>query len=50
MSLDKKLITDLGVMQGSEESIPLYYDNYEVITQMRELEYHQKCSEKIPTY
>ena len=29
----KKFITDLGVVPGSNEPIPLYLDNYRAITQ-----------------
>ena len=46
----KKFITDLGVVPGSEEPISLYYDNNGVITQIKEHESHQKCSEEVPAY
>ena len=38
----KKFITDLGVMPGSEEPIPIYYDNNGTITQAEEPKSHQK--------
>ena len=37
-------------MSSSKDSIPLYYDNYMIITQMRELGSHQKYSEEFLTY
>ncbi len=43
----KKFIIDLGVLLGNKEPIPLYYDNYRVIAQMREPESHQKYSEEV---
>ena len=46
----KKFITDLGVVPSNEESTSLYYDNYGVITQIREPGSHQKCSEEVPAY
>ncbi|CAL9111403.1 unnamed protein product [Musa textilis] len=38
----KKFIIDLGVVPSNEESIPLYCDNNEAITQAKELRSHQK--------
>ena len=46
----KMLITDLRVVTNSEKSTSLYCDNYGAITQIRELESHQKCSEEVPAY
>ena len=46
----KKFIIDLGVVPGNEELIPLYYDNYRAIIQMREPRSHQKCFDKVTTY
>ena len=46
----KKFVTDLGVVPSSEELIPLYCENNRVIAQTKELRYHQKCSEDVPTY
>ena len=38
----KKFITNLGVMPGNEESIPLYCDNNGEIAQAKEPRSHQK--------
>ena len=46
----KKFITDLRVIPGNKELIPLYNNNYGVITQIREPRSYQKCFEDVSTY
>ena len=46
----KKFIIDLRVMPSNKESIPLYYDNYKVIAQMREPGSYQKCFGEVLAY
>ena len=48
--LMKKFITDLGVVPGSEEPIPLYYNNNKAIAQAKEPRSHQKCYEEVLAY